>query len=73
MTTEEMQQELQKHDYKLLISVEEKWDDPPRDFISLLLPFVLREQPLTEEVVLLFSALTVSRLAHARKDFQLHR
>lgn len=73
MTMEEVQQELQKHDYHLLISMAEKCDVPLRDVVPLLLPFMLREQPLTEGEVLRFSALTVSRLAHAREDFQRHR
>jgi len=72
MTAEEVQNELQKHDYHLLISVAEKYDVPVCDLVPLLLPFVLREQPLTEGEVLRFSALTVSRLAHAREDFQRH-
>lgn len=66
---EEIQQELQKHDYHLLISVAEKYDVPIRDVVPLILPFVVREQPLTEGEVLGFSALTVSRLAHAREDY----
>jgi hypothetical protein len=70
---QEMQQELQQHDYQLLISVAEKYDIPLRYIVPLLLPFVVREQPMTEEEVLRFSALTVSRLAHAREDFQRER
>ena len=70
---QEIQQELQRHDYQLLISVAEKYDVPIRDLVPLLLPFVVREQPLTEGEVLGFSALTVSRLAHAREDFQRER
>ena len=68
-----MQQELKQHDYQLLISVAEKYDVPLRDLIPLLLPFVEREQPLTEGEVLRFSALTVSRLAHAREEFRRER
>ena len=70
---QEIQQELQRHDYQLLISVAEKYNVPIRDLVPLLLPFVVREQPLTEGEVLGFSALTVSRLAHAREDFQRER
>lgn len=65
---QEIQQELQQYDYQPLIIVAEKYDVPLRDLVPLLLPFVWREQPLTEEEVMGFSALTVSRLAHARED-----
>jgi len=71
MMTEEIQQELEQHDYQFLISVAEKYEVPLRYIVPLLLPFVVREQPLTEGEVLRFSALTVSRLAHAREDFKL--
>jgi len=54
----------------MLISVAEKYDVPPQHFVPLLLPFATRKQPLTEGEVLHFSALTVSRLAQAREDFQ---
>lgn len=67
---QKVQQELERHDYQLLISVAEKYDVLRRDVVPLLLLFVVREQPLTEGEVLGFSALTVSRLAHAREDFQ---
>jgi hypothetical protein len=70
---QEMLRELQQHDYQLLISVAEKHDVPLGSIVPLLLPFVVREQPLTEGEVLRFSALTVSRLAHAREDFQRDR
>ena len=70
---QEVQQELQRHDYQLLISVAEKYDVLLRDVLPLLLLFVVREQPLTEGEVLGFSALTVSRVAHAREDFQRER
>ena len=73
MMTEEIQQELEQHDYQFLISVAEKYEVPLRYIVPLLLPFVVREQPLTEGEVLRFSALTVSRLAHAREDFQRER
>jgi hypothetical protein len=66
---QEIQQELQQHDYQLLISVAEKYDVPPCHIAPLLLPFVVRRQPLTEGEVLGFSALTASRLAHAREVF----
>jgi len=69
-TEQELQEELEQHDYQLLISVAEKYDVSLRDHFPLLLPFVVREQPLTEGEVLRFSALTVSRLAHAREDHQ---
>ena len=55
---------------RLLISVAEKYDVPPRFIVPLVAPFVIRKQPLTEDEVLSFSALTVSRLAHAREEFQ---
>ena len=67
---QEMQKQLQQHDCQLLISVAEKYGVLLRHVIPLLLPFVEREQPLTEEEVLRFSALIVSRLAHAREEFQ---
>jgi len=50
--------------------VAEKYDVPPGVIVPLLTPLVIRPQPLTEDEVLSFSALTVSRLAHAREDFQ---
>ena len=62
---EEIEMEL-----RLLISVAEKYDVPPRFIVPLVAPFVVRKQPLTEDEVLSFSALTVSRLAHAREEFQ---
>ena len=67
---QEIQQQLQQHNYQLLISVAEKYDLLIRDVVPLLVPFVVRAQPLTEGEVLGFSALTVSRLAHAREDYQ---
>jgi len=70
---QKIQQELQQHDYQLLISVAEKYDVPLDNVVPLLLPFVVREQPLTEGEVLRFSALTVSRLAHARESLQRER
>jgi hypothetical protein len=69
----QLQQELQEHDYQLLISVAEKHDVRLEDIVPLLLPFVVREQPMTEDEVLRFSALTVSRIAHAREDYQRER
>ena len=54
----------------MLISVAERYDVPPRFIVPILIPFVGRKLPLTEDEVLSFSALTVSRLAHAREDFQ---
>jgi hypothetical protein len=70
---QEIQQELEQHNYQLLISVAQKYDVPLGYIFPLLLLFVVREQPLTEGEVLGFSALTVSRLAHAREDFQRER
>jgi hypothetical protein len=55
---------------QMLISVAEKYDVPSRIIVPLLIPFVVRGQPLTESDVLSFSALTVSRLAHAREEFR---
>ena len=66
---QEIQQELQQHNYQLLISVAEKYDVPPCHIVPLLLPFVVRQQPLTVSEVLRFSALTITRLAHARENF----
>lgn len=68
-----IQQEIKQHDYQLLISVAEKYDVPLGYIVPLLLAFVVRQQPLTEGEVSRFSALTVSRLAHAREDFQRER
>ena len=59
----------QPQDPVLLISVAEKYDVPPKHLVPSLVAFVLRPQPLSEDEVLRFSALTVSRLAHAREDF----
>ena len=70
MKEQELQRELQRDDYQLLISVAEKYDVLLRDVVPLLLPYVVREHPLTEGEVLRFSALTVSRFAHAREDYQ---
>jgi hypothetical protein len=67
---QEIQKELEQHDYQLLISVGEKYEVPIRYIVPLLLPFMVRKQPLTEGEVLRFSALTMSRLAHAREDYQ---
>ena len=65
-----MRQQLEQHDHQLLISVAEKYGVLLRHVVPLLLPFVERDEPLTEEEVLRFSALIVSRLAHAREEFQ---
>jgi hypothetical protein len=62
--------EQKEKELRLLISVAERYDVPPRFIVPLLVPFVGRKLPLTEDEVLSFSALTVSRLAHAREDFQ---
>ena len=66
---QKIQQELQRHDHQLLISVAEKYDVPPCHIVPLLLPFMVRQQPLTVSEVLRFSALTITRLAHAREKF----
>jgi hypothetical protein len=66
---QEIQQELQQEDYQGLISVAEKYDVPFCHIVPLLLPFVMRVQPLTMREVSGFSTLTVTRLAHAREDF----
>jgi hypothetical protein len=70
---QKIQQELQQHDYQLLISVAEKYDVPPCHIAPLLLPFVVRQQSLTVSEVLRFSALTITRLAHARENFLRNR
>ena len=59
----------QPHDHMLLISVAEKYDVPPKHLVPSLVSFVMRPQSLSEGEVTRFSALTVSRLAHAREDF----
>ena len=56
-------------DPMLLVSVAEECDVPPKHLVPSLVAFLLRPQPLSEGEVLRFSALTVSRLAHAREDF----
>jgi len=56
-------------DHMLLISVAEKYDVPSKHLIPSFVSFVIRPQPLSESEVARFSALTVSRLAHAREDF----
>ena len=64
-----VEQELQDHDYQMLISVAEKYDIPLRHIVPLLFIFVVRKQPLTVREVLRFSTLTLTRLAHAREDY----
>ena len=59
----------QPQDHELLISVAEKYDVPPEHLVPSFVALVLRSQPLSESEVGFFSALTVSRLAHAREDF----
>ena len=59
----------QEQELRLLISAAEKYDVPHQNIIPLLIPFVVRTQPLTEDEVSGFSAFTVSRLAHAREEF----
>jgi hypothetical protein len=56
-------------DHPLLVSVGEKYDVPPRHMLPSLVQLVIREQPLTPDEVSRFSALTVSRLAHAREAY----
>lgn len=62
-------QEQLQHDHLLLISVGEKYDVQPRYMFPSLVALVMRVQPLTPDEVARFSALTVSRLAHAREDY----
>jgi hypothetical protein len=57
-----------EQDHLLLISVGEKYDVPPRYMLPSLVQLVIRDQSLTPDEVSRFSALTVSRLAHARED-----
>ncbi|KAI0290004.1 hypothetical protein BC826DRAFT_1106752 [Russula brevipes] len=59
----------QDHDHRLLISVAEKYDVPPRNMLPSLTALVAREEQLTEIEVESFTAFTVSRLARAREDF----
>jgi hypothetical protein len=59
----------QAQDHMLLIIIAEMYDVPPKHLIPSLVTFVMRPQPLSEGEVARFSALTVSRLAHAREDF----
>jgi hypothetical protein len=63
---------LQPHqeDLALLISVAEKYDVPLLHVAPSLAGLILRAEPLTEAEVARFSALTVSRLAHAREEFR---
>src|SRR6266850_316746 len=58
-----------EQDHLLLVSVGEKYDVPPRHMLPSLVQLVIRDQPLTPDEVSRFSALTVSRLAHAREDY----
>jgi hypothetical protein len=59
----------QQQDHMLLISVAEKYDVPPKHILPSLIALVRRSQPLTEDEVAHYSALTVSRLARAREDY----
>ncbi|KAH9171818.1 hypothetical protein EDB89DRAFT_2070387 [Lactarius sanguifluus] len=59
----------QPQDHMLLISVAEKYDVSPQHLIPSLVSLVTRPQPLSEGEVANYSALTVSRMAHAREDF----
>jgi hypothetical protein len=58
-----------QQDHLLLVSVGEKYDIQPRYMLPSLVALVMRGQPLTPDEVARFSALTVSRLAHAREDY----
>jgi hypothetical protein len=58
-----------EQDNLLLISVGEKYDVPPRYMLPSLVVLVMRGKPLTPDEVSCLSALTVSRLAHAREDY----
>ena len=62
----EPEEEIQE-DYQMLISLAEKYDVPLCHVVPLLVPFVVRKQPLTVKEVSGFSALTVTRVAHARE------
>ena len=63
----------EEQEFLQLISVADEYDVPPRNIVPLLVPFVVRGRSLTEDEVLSFSALTVSRLAHAREEFVCRR
>jgi len=56
-------------DHFLLIAVAEKYDVPPQYLIPSLIALVMRTQSLTEDEVARLSAITVSRIAHARENF----
>lgn len=58
-----------QQDHLSFISVGEKYDVQPRYMVPSLVALVMRVQPLTPDEVARFSALTVSRLAHAREDY----
>ena len=58
-----------EQDHLLLVSVGEKYDVPSRYMLPSLVALVMRSQPLTPDEVSRFSALAVSRLAHAREDY----
>jgi hypothetical protein len=60
-------QQLQQ-DHLLLIAVAEKYDVPPQYMIPSLVALVMRTQSLSEDEVARLSALTVSRIAHAREN-----
>jgi hypothetical protein len=62
-------QQHQQKDHLRLLSVAEKYDVPPERLLPSLIALVMRSQPLAEDEVALFSALTMSRLAHAREEF----
>jgi hypothetical protein len=59
----------EEQENRLLISAAEKYDVPHKNIIPLLIPFVVRKQPLTEDKISNFSVFTVSRLAHAREEY----
>jgi len=53
---------------QLLISVVEKYDVSRAHLFPWLVALVGREKPLKEDEIAHFSALTMSRIAHARED-----
>ncbi|KAI0289995.1 hypothetical protein BC826DRAFT_1106746 [Russula brevipes] len=60
----------EEEDHALLISVAEKCDVPLLHMLPSLFELILRPQPLTEAEIARFSALMMSRLAHAREEFR---
>jgi|SRR5712671_568067 len=58
-----------QQEHLLLIAVAEKYDVPPQYTIPSLVALVMRAQSLSEDEVARLSAITVSRIAHARENF----